>query len=119
MKHELLNYGKQSFAEENYQTALSYFSNTLEKDEKDENDELALLYRGCTYNKLGIYDKAIEDFNNLEKLNKTEEFLISRAIAHFYSENYKEAKLDLERAREKASSEEDLEIISNLLLKLD
>jgi tetratricopeptide (TPR) repeat protein len=116
MKHELLNYGKQSFAEGNYQTALSYFSNTLEKD---ENDDFALLYRGCTYNKLGIYDKAIEDFNNLEKLNKTEEFLVSRAIAHFYSENYKEAKLDLERAREKVTSEEDLEIISNLLLKLD
>ena len=64
MSYELINCGKQSYAEENYQTALSYFSKTLEKD---QNDDLALLYRGCTYNKLGIYDKAIEDFDNLEK----------------------------------------------------
>ncbi len=113
MENELINSGKLAFIEENYETALSYFSKAIEKD---ENNYLAYLYRGCTLNKLGAYDNAIIDFSQVEKSGKTNEYLSHRGLAYFYNENFTEASKDLHLAKEEFG---DNEMISNLLLKLD
>jgi Flp pilus assembly protein TadD len=113
MENALINSGKQAFIEENYESALSYFSKALEKD---ENNYIAHLYRGCTYNKLGDYDNAIDDFNQVQKSGKTHDYLYNRALSHYYNENLSEASKDLNEANEKIGNNE---LISSLLLKLD
>jgi Flp pilus assembly protein TadD len=112
---ELLSAGLTAFIQDNYQTALSYFSKALEKDAENEK---ALLYRASTYNKIGEYDLALKDLH----LVKTEyfELLYQRALAHFHNEKVEEAKKDLQKAKElKSLTNEELKRLNNLLIRLD
>ena len=114
MEEELISNGLTAYIEDNLQTALSYFSKAIEKN---ENNEKALLYRACTYNKLGEYEIALRD---LEKVNN-DSFDVSyqKAFAYFNSEKFEEAKKTISKVDSTTLSSEDKNRLNILLAKLD
>jgi tetratricopeptide (TPR) repeat protein len=114
MENELLNNGLSEFIEDNYHTALSYFSEALEKN---EHCERALLYKGCTHNKLGEYELAISDFSKIT--NPNFDVLYNRAIAYFNSEKLEDAKKDLNKLKESTLTEDEERRLNTLLNKLN
>jgi tetratricopeptide (TPR) repeat protein len=114
MEEELISNGLSAFIEDNFQTAVSYFSKVLEKNESNER---ALLYRACAHNKIGEYELALKDLTQI----KTESFeiLYQRAIAHLYGENFEEAKKALNEAKKINQSDTQEKKLSSLLTRLD
>src|SRR5690349_12392229 len=102
MEQEFLSNGLSAFTEENYQTALSYFSKALEKNEANET---ALLYKACTHNKLGEYDFALKDLQQIK--TETFETLYQQALEHLNSKKFEEARNDLQKAKELTSLTDD------------
>ena len=97
MEEELFHYGLTNLIEENYQTAIDYFSKSLEKNINYD----AYLYRGCAYFKFGDYASAISDFNQAEQLKQnTFAVYYNRAQAHFYNQDNQSGLSDLTKARE-------------------
>jgi tetratricopeptide (TPR) repeat protein len=115
MEQELISNGLSAFIEDNYQTAISYFSKALEKNESNEK---ALLYRASAHNKIGEYGLALKDLSQI----KTDSFdvVYQRALANFYSENFEEARKDLHKARDSYSlSDSESKNLNIILSKLD
>jgi tetratricopeptide (TPR) repeat protein len=113
MEKELVNIGLTNYMEENYRTAIDQFSKSLEKS-SDNFD--ALVYRGCSYIKLGDYSSAITDLNHAEKINGNNyEVLYNRAKAYFLNMDNKNGHSDITQAGELSDlSEEQKENISSL-----
>lgn len=117
MEEELIRSGLSSFMEENYTTAISYFSKALEKN-PDNKD--AFLYRGCTYNKIGDYTSALSDLNSAEKQSGANfDISFNKAIANFHNSELKETASELSKCEDlKELTDEQKEKILNLRNKL-
>jgi tetratricopeptide (TPR) repeat protein len=97
MEDNLLQIGMTAFIEENYETAIDQFSKSIEKNA--DNSE-ALLFRGCSYLKLGYYDKAVSDFNQTEILSgEFYHLLVNRSQAHFFNMDFKQSHADLSKLK--------------------
>jgi len=98
MSNELIHSGLTAYLEENYRTAIDQLTKSLERS---PDNFKALVYRACSYIKLGNYNTAINDLNNANNLNSNAyEVLYNRAIANFFSSNFKDAQTDLDSLRE-------------------
>jgi tetratricopeptide (TPR) repeat protein len=113
MEEEFFNYGLTSLMEENYKTAIEYFSKSLERKSDDYD---VYLYKGHAYFKLGDYASAISDFNQAEKLTDNSfDVLYHRAKAHFFNQDFKSGFTDLNRAKQlNYLTGEQLEKVNNL-----
>jgi Flp pilus assembly protein TadD len=99
MEEEFTRQGLLSYMDENYKTAIDQFSKALEKN-PDNYD--VIIFRGCSFSKLGDYSTALSDFNTAEKLKEIPDFdlLYNRGKTHFLNQDFKQAHEDLSKANE-------------------
>jgi tetratricopeptide (TPR) repeat protein len=113
MADEFFNYGLTSLMEDNYQTAIEYFTKSLERNPESYDSHL---YRGIAYFKFGDYSSSISDLNNAEKIKENSfDVLYNRAKTHFYNQDFTNGINDLKRARDLGNlTEEQLDKINTL-----
>ena len=83
---------------DNFSSAIEECDRILEKN---GSSFLGRVFRAFAYIKKGLFAEAINDLNEAEKLQpNTFEVYFHRGIANFYSENFKEASEDFNKALE-------------------
>ncbi len=98
MDSDLIHSGLISYMDENFKTAVDQFSKALEKN--PDNFE-ALVYRACSFLKLGNYSSSIDDLNKADKLKENNyEVLYNRAKAYFLSMDFTKGQAELVRLKE-------------------
>jgi len=79
----------------NFNAAITEFTRAIELDSKNED---ACAFRGGAYGALGEWEKALADFTHAVALNQKDANYVSRGIAYFMIDKFKEARSDLETA---------------------
>ncbi len=79
--NDLIKHGMDHYEEENYFGAITYFSQILNIDKKNEK---ALLERGKSYLKIKSYEKAIADFDLIERINPLYDSEIYKLLSQIF-----------------------------------
>ena len=120
MEDEFLQSGLTAIMDENYNTAIDYFSKIISKNEKHYK---ALLFRGVANVKKGDYDSALADLNKAEEIREkdtNDDLFYFKGVALFYSQELEKAKEQLEKALTmKTNDEHKKEIINKYLDKIN
>ena len=120
MEDEFLQSGFTAIMDENYNTAIDYFSKIISKNEKHYK---ALLFRGVANVKKGDYDSALADLSKAEEIREkdtNDDLFYFKGVALFYSQELEKAKEQLEKALTmKTNDEHKKEIINKYLDKIN
>lgn len=120
MEEEFLQSGLTAIMDENYNTAIDYFTKIISKNDKNYK---ALLYRGVANVKKGDYENALSDLNKAEEIrvkDSDDDLFYFKGVALFYSQELEKAKEQFEKALTmKTNDDSKKEIINKYLDKIN